>query len=212
MAINVKEQLATSLGKNDEAPNIALATKIVKSSDNNAVKELIALLDDKRTAVRSDVIKVLYEIAERNVELILPYTKNILALLDHKDNRMRWGAMSALSAISMKKPEIIAKQLPVILEAMDSGTVITRDHGMAILCQAARLKKYHNDSMELLLEQLEKAPVNQFASYAEKIFGVISPGHVKRFITILKSRKDVSEFPAKYKRIEKLLKKTTMLH
>src|SRR5688500_980130 len=100
MAINVKDHLATSLGKNDEAPNIALATKIVKSSDDHAVKELIALLDDKKTAVRSDVIKVLYEIAERKVELILPYTKNILALLDHKDNRMKWGAMSALSAIS----------------------------------------------------------------------------------------------------------------
>ena len=212
MAINIKDQLATSLGKNDEAPNIALATKIVKSSDDVAVKELIILLDDKKTAVRSDVIKVLYEIAERKVDLILPYAKNILALLDHKDNRMRWGAMSALSAISFAKPELIAKHLPQILEAMDSGTVITRDHGIVILCEASKLKKYHHDVMELLLEQLEKSPVNQVPSYAEKIFEIISPAYIKRFETILKGRKDVSEYPAKQKRIEKLLKKAAALH
>src|SRR5688572_8171696 len=115
MAMNVKDQLATSLGKNDEAPNIALATKIVKSDDKSAVKELIGLLDDKKTAVRSDVIKVIYEIAERKVEMILPYTSHILALLDHKDNRMRWGAMTTLSAISREKTELIAKHLPSIL-------------------------------------------------------------------------------------------------
>jgi hypothetical protein len=212
MPINVKDQLATSLGKNDEAPNIALATKIVKSGDIAAVKDLISLLDDKKTAVRSDVIKVVYEIAERHVEMILPYTSTILNLLNHKDNRMIWGAMSALSAISMEKPELMAKYLPAILEAMDSGSVITRDHGIVILCQVSRLKKYHNDCMELLLEQLEKSPVNQIASYAEKIFEVLSPGYVKRFASILKSRKDVSDFPSKQKRIEKLLKKTVSLH
>ncbi|HUR31559.1 MAG TPA: hypothetical protein VMZ69_09000 [Saprospiraceae bacterium] len=212
MPINVKDQLATSLGKNDEAPNIALATKIVKSDDKLAVKELVSLLNDKKTAVRSDVIKVLYEIAGHKVEMVLPYTTNILALLDHKDNRMKWGAMTTLSAISKEKPELIAKHLPAILEAMDTGTVITRDHGIIILCQTAKLKKHHNDSIELLLEQLERSPVNQVPSYAEQIFEVLSSAYIKRFESILKSRTDVADFSSKQKRIEKLLKKTVSFH
>ena len=212
MSPNVKDQLASSLGKKDESPNIALAVKIVKSNDIRVVKELVELLHDKRTAVRSDVIKVIYEIAERKVELILPYIRAILALLEHKDNRMKWGAMSALSAISLEKPELLANHLPEILDAIESGTVITRDHGMIILCQTARLKKHHDDSMELLLEQLEKSPVNQVPAYAEKIYEVISPGYIKKYAAVLKKRTDVSDFPSKQKRIEKLLKKLDGIH
>ena len=61
--------------------------------------------------------------------------------------------------------------------------------------------------MELLLEQLEKAPVNQVPMYAEKIAAVISKSFEKKFEKILLSRKDVLAMPAKQKRIEKLIKK-----
>ncbi len=206
MPIIVLDYLAYTLGRNDEEPNIALAEMIVTSSDKLAVKELIYLLHHKTSAVRSDVIKVIYEIAEKKVELILPYTGEILALLNHKDNRMKWGAMSALSAMSKVDPDLIAGHLPSILDAMDKGSVITRDHGIIILCEAAFLKAHHDNCMELLLEQIEKAPVNQVPMYAEKMAEVISPPYVKRLDKILRSRKDVLEIPSKKKRIEKLLK------
>ncbi len=202
----VIDQLAHALGHKDEAPNIALAEKIASSENKDFVKELVVLLEHKKTAVRSDVIKVLYEIAERNVDLVLPYTENILALLEDHNNRMKWGAMSVLAAISNAKPDLITGHLHSILKAMDSGTVITRDNGITILCNAANLKSYHADCLELLLEQLENAPVNQVPMYAEKVAEVISQPYIKRFEKVLRSRKDVLEIPSKQKRIEKVLK------
>ena len=206
MAASIKDQLANALGRRDEAPNIALAEKISKASDKKAVEELIVLMNHKSTPIRHDAIKVLYEIGERKPELIMAFHDEFIMLLDHKDNWMKWGAMSALYEISKVKPEIIVKHLTTILDAMDKGSVITRDHGIYILRILASLKKYHNDCMELMLEQLQKAPVNQVPMYAEKTAEVISFPYIKRIEKILMSRRDVLEIPSKERRIEKLLK------
>ena len=60
--------------------------------------------------------------------------------------------------------------------------------------------------MELLLEQLQKTPVNQLPMYAEKTSEVVSGAYIKRIEKILMSRHDVMEIPSKQKRIDKLLK------
>ena len=206
MIKNIIEHLAHSLGSKTETANIALAEKISKTKDQEAVRELVTLLNHKTSGIRNDAIKVLYEIGERQPELITGYSKQFLAALDHKDNRIKWGAMSALSAICAAKPELLAGHLTSIVNAMDEGTVITRDHGISILAGVAKLKKHHADCMELLLEQIEKAPVNQVPMYAEKTAEAISTPYVKRFEKILLSRKDVLDIPSKQKRIEKLLK------
>ncbi|HJW28691.1 MAG TPA: hypothetical protein VJ508_05500 [Saprospiraceae bacterium] len=200
------DQLASSLGQRDEMPNINLAIKIAKSDNAAQVEELIGLMGHKKAAVYNDVIKVLYEIGERKPELIAPYLKHFLAVLHHKDNRMRWGAMNALSAISHFKPELLAPHLVAVVDAMDSGTVITRDHGIYILCDVARIKKHRAGCMELLLEQIEKAPVNQVPMYAEKTAAVMSSGYIDRLIRILEKRQDVLEIPSKAKRIFKVIK------
>lgn len=206
MALNPESELASVMGRGDEGPNIQLAEKICKTKDGPAVKLLMSLLGHKKTAVRNDVIKVLYEIGTRKPDMIIPYAKDFLALLHHKDNRMIWGAMNALSAISEFKPELLAKDLPSILDAMDSGSVITRDHGIYILCNVSRIKKHHEDCMELLLEQIEKAPVNQVPMYAEKTAEVISKPFISRFKKVLQARKDVYSIESKKKRLEKLIR------
>ena len=206
MADSVLNQLANALGRRDEAPNIALAEKISKTNNKNAVKELIGLMNHKAADIRHDAIKVLYETGERKPELITGYSNDFLKLLDHKDNWMKWGAMSALTVVSKVKAEAIAVHLTKILDAMDKGSVITRDHGIYILCNVASLKKYHDDCVELLFDQLQKAPVNQFPMYAEKTAEVISSSDIKRLEKILNSRQDVMEIPSKEKRINKLLK------
>ena len=206
MSDSIKDQLANVLGRRDEAPNIALAVKISKNANKKAVEELIGLMKHKSLRVRHDAIKVLYEIGERKPELITKYAEDFLKLFAQKDNLMKWGAMSALSAISKTNPELIAIHLSSILDAMDQGSVITRDHGIFILCHVASIKKYHDDCMELLMEQIQKAPVNQVPMYAEKTVEVISPPYAKRFEIILSSRHDVMQIPSKEKRIEKLLK------
>src|SRR3989337_2190401 len=206
MTKSVADQLACAMGRKDEAPNIALAEKIVKNSDAEAVKELVALANDNKAAIRHDAIKVLYELGDRKPELIIPYKKNFLNLFQHHDNWMKWGAMSALFSICNSKPDLLVEHLTEIVDAMDSGSVITRDHGIYILCKVSTLKKHHGDCMELLLEQIEKAPVNQVPMYAEKMMEVISAPYIKNLEKILRSRKDVMEIPSKQKRIEKILK------
>lgn len=212
MALSVKEQLACSLGRKDEVPNIALAEKISEASDKSAVKDLISLMQNEKAAVRHDAIKVLYEIGDRQPGLITPYKKAFLALFDQSDNWMKWGAMSALYAISDFKPELLEEHLTQVIEAMDEGSVITRDHGIYILCNLAKVKKHHEDCMELLLEQIAKAPANQMPMYAEKMAEVISDRYVKKLEKVIASRTDVLEFPAKQKRIEKLLRRLKVLN
>jgi hypothetical protein len=203
---SIIDLLATTQGRADEAPNIALAEKVAEKKDKNAVSELVNHLQHKTQAVRSDIIKVLYEIGERKPALILPYLNTFLDLLHHKDNRMRWGAMNCLSAISKSRPDMMVNHLPLILEAMDTGSVITRDHGIYILHDVARLPDFHHDAMELLLEQVEKAPVNQVPMYAEKTSEVISKPYVRKLEQILLARKDVMTIPSKHKRITRLVK------
>lgn len=89
--------------------------------------------------------------------------------------------MAALSALSNEYPDVIAGHLVEIIHAMDNGSVITRDHGIIILCNAANLKAHHDNCMELLLEQIEKAPVNQMPMYAEKTTEIISLLMLKDF-------------------------------
>ena len=206
MSSDIVGQLAHSIGRSDEEPNIRLAEKIVKSGNKSDVKEIISLLDHKTTGIRSDAIKVLYEIAGREVNMVIPYTGTLISLLAHRDNRMRWGAMSALSAISHVKPALLVNHLATIVDAMDSGTVITRDHGIYILSNVARLKTHHDDCMELLLDQIAHAPANQVPMYAEKTAEVITGPYHPRFEKVLVSRKDVLGIPSKKKRIEKILK------
>lgn len=206
MATSIEDQLAHNLGRRDEKPNTALAMQIAKERNTMAVAELIGLLSHKTGGIRHDAIKALYEIGDRDPALILPYVKTFLQLLEHKDNRMIWGAMSALSAISHAHPEPLAKNLVSILAAMDSGSVITRDRGVIILASIAAVKKHHKDAMDLLLEQVEKAPVNQLPMYAEKMAGVISQPYVQKLISILKERHDVWAIPSKAKRLEKLIR------
>lgn len=206
MASKVFESLASSVGRPDEQPNIELAIKIAKSGNTAHVAELIELLSHSKTAVRHDAIKVLYEIGDRKAELIAPYLKNFIAGLSHKDNRMKWGAMSALSAISQAKPELLGPHMVTIVKAMDEGSVITRDHGVYILRNLASVKKYHNDCMELLLEQIEHAPVNQVPMYAEKTAEVVSAPYRAKLVQAIRTRTDVFEIPSKAKRLDKVIK------
>jgi HEAT repeat protein len=71
--MSILEKLAIAAGRNDEQLNIRLAEDIVKRKDKKAVAELAEGLSQGSQAVKSDCIKALYEIGERNPSLIAPY-------------------------------------------------------------------------------------------------------------------------------------------
>ncbi len=198
--------LASSLGRNDEQPNVALAEAIAKKGNTKAVSELIGVLTGKDKALRSDAIKVLYEIGERKPELIAAHLAVFVSLLSSKDNRMVWGSMCAVDAIADVRPKEVVAQLPAIMAAVDKGSVITRDHAIKAMVKIAADKKYAANVMPLLHEQLRTSPVNQLPMYAELIATVRSVPHAKDTTKILEKRLVDVPQPPKRKRIEKVLR------
>src|SRR5688500_9967474 len=118
----IYEELAYAIGRKDEGTNIDLEEKIAKTSNKEAVKELIELTNDKKGNIRHDAIKVLYETGERNPELIIPFKKVFLEMLNHSDNCIKWGSMSALYAITKAKPELLANHLTEIVDRSEEHT------------------------------------------------------------------------------------------
>ena len=208
MAIDILSKLASSQNRNDEELNIALAKKIASKNDSSAIKELVVLLQHKNRNIRNDAIKVMYEAGEANPKLAAPFLSQLMALLSHKDNRMVWGTMHAIDAITLEKPKEVFDSLRQVEKALDCGSVIARDHYVKILAKLSTLKKFSTETVPLLVEQIRSCPVNQLPMYAEYAAEVISSNEKNNFIKAIKSRwDDATEFPAKLKRLEKVLKK-----
>jgi hypothetical protein len=199
--------LASSLGRADEEPNISLATAIAASDNTHAIRELVEVLNGKDQALKSDALKTLYEVGYRTPALIAPYIAQFKNLLTNPNNRLVWGAMCAIDGIASVKPEAVYMMLPQIMQAIDKGSVITRDHAVKALVKLAAEERFAKSTLPLLLEQLRTCPVNQLPTYAELVGSVVSNKHAQETATILETRLAHIEQAAKRKRIEKVLKK-----
>ena len=105
--MTVIERIPYYQNTRNENPNQQLAKELTEKQDIEGIIEITAHLTDKNTNVRSDCLKVLYEIVYIEPNLIAPYVKDFLSLLDSKQNRMVWGSMIALSTIAEIVPEKI---------------------------------------------------------------------------------------------------------
>lgn len=203
----IVDQLASSLGHRDEAPNIALAEKLCASPDQKIVTELAAITESGTKPLRHDAIKVLYEIGERAPDLIAPHLETFVALLASKDNRMLWGALSAIDTLGKTCPERIMPHLNAILDAADRSSVIAKDKTMHLLATLNSNEKFAPIVEPVLLERLKHAAVNQFPMYAEFAAETISDTGRTELIAIIKTRQAAISYPAKKARLEKLLRK-----
>lgn len=207
--MSILPKLATSLDRKDELPNQALAKEIVKTKDKEAVQELIENLSSKQKGIPNDCIKVLYEIGEVNPALISVHSNEFITLLKSKNNRLQWGAMAALNHITSESPDVIFDSLSQIIDAMDRGSVITKDNGVNILIKLCALKQYHENCFPLLIEQLLGSATNQLPMYAERAIPIINDENKSLFIKTLEARIDDIEKDSKRKRVEKVIKKFT---
>ena len=205
--INVLAEIASTLGRRDEVPNQELAKAISQSEDTKAVEELVIALSNKDKAIQNDCIKVLYEIGAIKPEMIAPYMQSFLELLHHKNNRLQWGAMTALYEISKEKPTAIFDHLPLILQATDKGSVITRDQTVNILIQLAGVPQFASDAFSLLNEQLLKCPTNQLPMYAERALPIINEKNKIQFVKTLETRLADIDKESKRKRVVKVINK-----
>lgn len=208
MPTTIAAQLASALGRSDEQPNVELAERIAAGKDTAAVRELVDVLGGKDKALKGDALKALYEVGAREPALIAPHLAHFKNLLASTDNRMVWGAMCAIDAITGVKPENVFMMLPQIMQAVDKGSVITRDHAVKALVKLAAEERFARTALPLLQEQLRTCPVNQLPLYAELVAPVVRDRAIAELRSTLEARlPQLADLPAKKKRVEKVLKK-----
>ena len=124
------DQISFYQNRRDEVPNQELAHRLASDGDREGIAEIAANLWNANPAVRSDCLKVLYEIGYLRPELIAPYTGEFLKLLKSRDNRLVWGAMIALATLAPLAADAVDAGRSEIVQAVQTGSVITRDAGV----------------------------------------------------------------------------------
>ncbi|MBO9593142.1 MAG: hypothetical protein J7599_09535 [Niabella sp.] len=205
--MSIIAQLATSLGRKDEVPNQALAAQIANTNNKKAIRELVENLSNKNKDIQHDCIKTLYEAGSLKPALLVPYFSDFIQLLGSKNNRLQWGAMAALHYITPENSGAAFQALPAMAAAAESGSVITRDHFVAILIQLCAHKQYAADAFTLLNEQLRHCPANQLPMYAENALPIINESNKAAFVQTLTDRLNDFEKESKRQRVEKVLRK-----
>src|SRR5690606_219182 len=92
-------------------------------------------------------------------------------------------------------------------QATQSGSVITRDNFVKSLTQLMRHTPCQEQAWSKLSKQLQEAPDNQFAMYAEETAATLPQEYVAPFTALLEKR--IVDLPkeSQQKRIQKILKK-----
>ena len=200
--------IASSLNRQDDKPNQDLAVAIILSKRNDWVAELVDNLTNKDKNIQSDCLKVLYEIGERGAaDMIAPYCTNFGQLLTSKNNRLIWGAMIALDTIAGINPKGLYNLLPLIMNTIDKGSVITIDHGVGILAKLSGNTAYSDSAFPLLMEQLKKCPSKQLPMYAEKSIIAINSANQKQFISLIQTRIPEMDRDTQRVRLNKVIKR-----
>ena len=94
------DRIAYFQGRRDEVPNQELARDLAAREDRAGIREIAEALRHREPNVRSDCLKVLYEIGYLKPELVAPYAGDFLKLLGSRNNRLVWGAMIGLSTVA----------------------------------------------------------------------------------------------------------------
>jgi hypothetical protein len=201
------EKLAYSQGRNDEELNIRLAKDLAKTRNTKDIKEIVDGLNSAQPQIANDCIKVLYEIAETNPELISDYVKTFIQLLLSRNLRLIWGSMIALSKIVSLKPEEVYNDLNIIIKAYEKGKVIAVDYSISVFAGLVKAgKKYEKKVFPIIIEHLKKCRPRAVGQHAERAFICINKNNSQEFKeTILKRRSSLTD--AQKKRVDKLLSK-----
>ena len=201
------EKIAFNLGRNDEEPNIDLAMELSDSKDFEGIKEIVNGLKNNKKQIANDCIKVLYEIGERNPELIAEYVLDFIQLLKSRNNRLVWGGMTTISKITFLKPKEVFDNIEIVIRAYENGSVITRDNSISVFAELVKADKdYGKVIFKKIIEHLETCRPKEVGQHAERAFICVNKENSKEFVTVLQKRKDFL-INAQKKRIDKLIQK-----
>ena len=198
--------IASALKRNDEAPNIALAKKLIESQNEDGIAEIVSgLTMDKLTA--NDCIKVLYEIGEREPKLILPHAEVFLNLLKSKNNRLVWGAMTALGQITALCPQKVFAGFEDVFAAFETGSVITVDQSISVfanLCRANRA--FERKILPILINHFANCRTKEIPQHFERVAVCITTDNAELFKSVIQKRYDEMT-TSQQARVKKVLKK-----
>ena len=181
--------MACSLGRNDEAPNIELAEFLFQTRDTRGIKEIVDGFKGSDKAVAYDCIKVLYEIGERNPELICDYAEDFISGLYSRSNRLVWGCMMALAKVAPLASQPIYERLDAIVTAYENGSTITVDNSISVfagLCKAS--DECAKMVLPILLTHLNKCRPKEVAQHAERCSICFCGDNAAAFIEVLEYR------------------------
>src|SRR5512135_3293474 len=201
------DKIAYSLNRRDEVPNQELARKLAATKDRVGIQEIAANLWNQNKNIRSDCLKVLYEIGYIAPDLIAEYVDDFLKLLQAKDNRLIWGAMIGLATIADLRTKEIWKHIDEVIGAIECGSLITVVWGVKVLSSVgAADKKYLHKIFPFLLTQLQTCLPRDVPLHAESISRLVGKSNRKEFIAVLESRQSAMT-SAQLSRLKKVLKK-----
>lgn len=204
---NIIDRFSSSLDRRDQGPNEVIAQEIVDLEGGGMLEEVVEVIHSKASArIKNDAVMVLMAVSRIKSEILVKHADLFINLLDSKINRQVWGSMIALSNMASLVKEKITPYLAKILQAMDEGTVVTRDHGFSILTELYK-EDQSGDLLALINEQLLNAPSNQVGQYTEKFMEVVRKEDIPTFVEALEVRGQELTIEHHLKRLGKNLKK-----
>jgi hypothetical protein len=187
--MSVLERIAYFQGRRDEVPNQELAKQLVQARDRDGIQEIAANLWHKDVNVRSDCVKVLYEVGYLEPALIAGYVGDVLKLLQSKNNRLVWGAMITLSTVAAIQADELYQHRTEIQQAMAEGSVITVDAAVKALAVVASKKDaYREELFPHLLLHLQSCRPKDVAQHAESTLVAVDASHSEAFVAVLEKR------------------------
>jgi hypothetical protein len=204
----IQDNLAYALDRNDQEPNKLVAKQIVDGGGEKEVEELVAFIEtNPKQRAQSDAILSLAYIGELSPRLLAGQVDFLIRQLTSPINRVIFGSMIGLAHTAHLQQKKLFDALPVIIDAMEVGTVVTRDHGYRIMVTLYQNDRFQDDMFLLIQEQLMIAPSNQLGQYAERLIDVLNKTHLNSLIETLEERRMDITNEHHIKRLNKNLKK-----
>ncbi|MCX6083424.1 MAG: hypothetical protein NT102_00445 [Caldiserica bacterium] len=186
---SVLRLLACSLGRRDEVPNQELARDLVQTHDKAAAQELADNLWSRDQNVRSDCLKVLYEIGYAAPDLLADHVASFLRLLGDKNNRMVWGAMIALAEVADLRTDEIWLRVDDVLRAVQHGSLITVVWGTRVLARVAASSSERRTALfPALLRTLETCLPRDVPTQAESILCAVDDSVSEQYLAAIDRR------------------------
>ena len=174
--------------------------------DRLGICEIAEALWHREPNVRSDCLKVLYEIGYLKPGLVAPYAGDFLKLLGSRNNRLVWGAMIGLSTVAEVAADEIYPHAAEIRRVMAGGTIITQDAGILALSRLAASADDRRDALlTYLLDFLRNCRPSDVPRHAERVLMAINAGSKDEFVAVLQARMPLLT-PAKAARLKKVIR------